>query len=315
MPAFTRFLRYFMVVGQMGSIRKAAGELNVSASAIDRQILNVEAELGIPLFERMPSGLRLTAAGEMIMAAGGRWQKELGGLRSQIEDLRGLKRGHIEIGIINALSKGYIPKAVTSIRSRFPGISVGLNVMANEHIREAILSGKVDFGIMFEPQGHRDLTVRAFVDVILGFVTPPDHVLAQSGPVRFSTCAGIPVVAPAEPLAVAQQVKVLEKVTTVELNAVASSNDIQTITSLSMEDVGVGILTSIDVLTEVRRGLLAFTPISDPLLRPMTLALCTASSRTPSFASAMALGEIENGFSQLGVETPASPSVDSAATP
>jgi len=77
MPAFSRFLRYFMVVGRLGSIRKAAEELNVSASAIDRQILKVEADLGLRLFERLSTGLRLTAAGEILMAAGGRWQKNL----------------------------------------------------------------------------------------------------------------------------------------------------------------------------------------------------------------------------------------------
>ena len=93
MPTFSRFLRYFMAVGKLGSIRKASETLNVSASAIDRQILRVEAELGIPLFERLPGGLRLTAAGELMMAAGGRWQKNLFELRAQMEDLRGLKRG------------------------------------------------------------------------------------------------------------------------------------------------------------------------------------------------------------------------------
>ena len=81
MPAFSRFLRYFMTVGRLGSIRRAADELNVSASAIARQILNVEAEIGAPLFERLPSGLRLTAAGEIMMAAGGRWQKNMADVR------------------------------------------------------------------------------------------------------------------------------------------------------------------------------------------------------------------------------------------
>jgi len=96
MPAFSRFLRYFVAVGRLGSIRKAADELHVSASAIDRQILNVEANLGVPLFERLPSGLRLTAAGEIMMASGMRWQKNMIDVRAQIEDLRGLKRGHVD---------------------------------------------------------------------------------------------------------------------------------------------------------------------------------------------------------------------------
>ena len=121
MPAFSRFLRYFIAVGRLGSIRKAADELNVSASAIDRQILNVEAEIGMPLFERLPTGLRLTAAGEIMMAAGGALaEKALSEVRAQIEDLRGLKRGHVEIAVIDALAKGMIPAAIQSLQTRYP---------------------------------------------------------------------------------------------------------------------------------------------------------------------------------------------------
>ena len=304
MPAFTRFLRYFMVVGRLGSIRKAAEELNVSASAIDRQILNVEAQLGVPLFERLTTGLRLSAAGEMLMASGHRWQHELSNLRSQMEDLRGLKRGHVEIGVINALSKGYIPETVHAIQTKYPGISFGLNVMANEDIQAAIVNGDVDFGIMFDPQARKELTVRAFVEVVLGFLTPPGHALSKKSEARFSECIGQPAIAPADPLAVSHQVSILEKTTLVELQRVASSNNIQMIISLAMQGVGVGILTSLDVLTEVERGLLSFTKISEPLVRPMTLALCTASSRTPSYAAAMVLAEIESGFAQLGFNAP-----------
>lgn len=88
MPAFSRFLRYFMVVGKAGSIRRAAEDLHVSASAIDRQLLAAEAEPGMPLFERLPTGLRLTAAGEILMGAGARWQKALAEVRVQIETPR-----------------------------------------------------------------------------------------------------------------------------------------------------------------------------------------------------------------------------------
>ena len=300
MPTFSRFLRYFLVVGRLGSIRKAAEALNVSASAIDRQILNVEAELGVQLFERLPTGLRLTAAGELLMASGGRWRQELSGLRAQVEDLRGLKRGNVEIAVINALAKGYIPDVIGTIRSQYPGITVGLNVMPNEDIHAAVVDGEVDIGIMFEPQSHKDMTVRAFVEVVLGFLTPPGHRLAKLKEARFSACADEDIVAPAEPLAVGQEVHLLKKLTSLELRRVAVSNNIQMITSLAMRGVGIGILSSLDVITEVQRGQLSFTRISDPVVRPMTLALCTASSRSPSYAAAMVLSEIEGGFSQLG---------------
>ena len=56
MFTFSRFTRYFDEVARQSSIRKASEKLNVSASAIDRQILRVEEDLGVALFERLPTG-------------------------------------------------------------------------------------------------------------------------------------------------------------------------------------------------------------------------------------------------------------------
>ncbi|MBO9724516.1 MAG: LysR family transcriptional regulator [Novosphingobium sp.] len=300
MPVFSRFLRYFLAVGRLGSIRRAADELNVSASAIDRQILNAEAQLGLPLFERLPTGLRLTAAGEMMMASGVQWQQDLAGLRARVEDLRGLKRGHVDIAVIDSLARGHVPATIHAIQQRYPGITMGVRVLGNDAVRRAVIDGEVDFGILFEPQSYRELTVRAFTEVVLGFVTPPDHRLAKKPAARFSICADEPMIVPSAPLAVHQQIAVLEGATGVTLDRRASSDNIETITALVLQGAGIGVLTSLDVRTEVQCGLLAFTRISDSLLRPMTLALCTATARTPSYAAAMVLGEFETGFAQLG---------------
>lgn len=301
MPAFSRFLRYFMVVGRQGSIRKAAEELNVSASAIDRQILRVEAELGLPLFERLPTGLKLTAAGEIMMAAGGNWQKGLSQVLGQIEDLRGLNRGHVEIAVIDALAKGYVPRIIETIQTRYPGITIGLKVLENDDVRRNIAQGEVDFGIFFEPHSYKDLTVRAFTDIVLGFVTPANHPFAGQSSARFSSCNGKKLVVPAEPLAVCEQVSVLEGATGVKIDRAVSSDNIQMIASLVSQGLGIGILTSLDVINEVKAGQLSFIRISDPVLRPMTLALCTASARMPSHAASIVLAEIENTFQELGL--------------
>jgi DNA-binding transcriptional LysR family regulator len=299
MPAFSRFLRYFVVVGRLRSIRRASEELHVSASAIDRQLLNVEAQLGIPLFERLPTGLRLTAAGEIMMAAGTRWQKELANVVGQIEGLRGLKRGHVDIAIIDALAKGYIPRVIRSIQSQYPGITISIRVLDNDEVRAAIVAGEVDFGIFFSPESYREISVRTFAEVVLGFVTPPDHPLARHAEARFSSCIGSRVIAPAQPLAMHQLLAILEGTSGATLDHVTSSDNIQMITSLVMQGAGIGIVTSLDVATEVRAGTLSFTRISDAILRPMTLALCTASNRIPSNAAEAVLAEIENGFDEL----------------
>ena len=63
----SRRLLYINEIARCGSIRKAAARLNVASSAINRQILALEEEMGAPLFERLPRGLRLTAAGELCI--------------------------------------------------------------------------------------------------------------------------------------------------------------------------------------------------------------------------------------------------------
>lgn len=85
MPVFSRFLRYFMSVAQHGSIRKASDELHIAASAIDRQILQGERTLDTLLFERLPTGLRLTAAGELLLTACNRWSRDMNTVRTQID--------------------------------------------------------------------------------------------------------------------------------------------------------------------------------------------------------------------------------------
>jgi DNA-binding transcriptional LysR family regulator len=110
----------------------------------------------------------------------------------------------------------------------------------------------------------------------------------------------MPMILPAKPLAVWQRVAVLEGISQLPLDRKVTSNNIQMITSLILQGVGIGILTSLDVASEVEAGLLAFTPIREPVLKPMTLALCTATSRTTSYAADIVLNEIQNSFAQLG---------------
>lgn len=299
MPAFSRFLRYFVAVGKAGSIRRAADELNVSASAIDRQILNVEAELGLALFERLPGGLRLTAAGEMLMASGQQWQQEMVGLRSRIEDLQGLKRGHVEIAVIEALAKGMLPRQLAGLLDRFDGFSANVRVLENDAARRAVIDGEADFAILFEPESYRDLSVRAFVEVQLGLLTPPGHPLGQQKSARFSQCVGEPLIVPADPLAVAEQIALLEAGTGISCDRKVTSDNVQMIISLVMQGVGVGVLTSLDAIPELEMGLVEFTPLADPILRKMTLALCTNTARRPSHAASVLLTEIERDFDML----------------
>jgi DNA-binding transcriptional LysR family regulator len=307
-PVFSRFMRYFVAVGRTGSIRRASEDLNISASAIDRQILAAEEELGVALFERLPTGLRLTSAGEMMMASANGWQKGLGELRARIEDMRGLRRGHVTIAIIDALARGTVPALVTQVQADYPGITIDLRVLANRDVTDAIRSGAVDFGIVLDPRFSRDLTVCAHAEVMLGFATLPGHPLASAPRQRFSASAGYRLIVPAPPLALAEQLDVLRGVTGITIEPAVTADNVQMIKSLVREGAGVGILTSLDVHDEVAAGELAFTLIGDAVARPMTLALCVASPRQLSAAAQLLLDTFGAMFAGLG-GLPATPPI------
>ncbi|WP_158814553.1 LysR substrate-binding domain-containing protein [Methylocapsa sp. S129] len=81
--------------------------------------------------------------------------------------LRGIRRSQVQIAIVEAPAKGFIPEKIRSIRERFPGISFRLHVMDNADVMTALIDGEMDFGIMLSPQSSKDLMVVSFVDVAL----------------------------------------------------------------------------------------------------------------------------------------------------
>ena len=101
----SRVLRYFDEVVRRGSIRKAAEHLHVAPTAVNRQILDLEAELGAPLFDRISNRLRLTPLGEMVLSHVRQTLREHEALRERIEEFKGARRGHITI----AATAGLMP--------------------------------------------------------------------------------------------------------------------------------------------------------------------------------------------------------------
>ncbi|KAB8312394.1 LysR family transcriptional regulator [Erwinia endophytica] len=299
MFAFSRFLIYFTVVAQQGSLRKASEVLHVSASSVDRQILRVEEQLGMPLFERYPSGLRMTAAGEILLNAAKNWQKEFSRVCTQLDDLRGLRHGHVHIATIDAINRNFFTSLLQNIRQEYPGISFTLTTMSNIHIASALISGDVDFGIMLNPHSSRELLVKSFADLRLGIVVNSEHPLANMTSIRFSQCESWPFIIPSAPLMLAEPLEALINASRIVLNEAARTNNIHMLRSLVRDNVGISIMCWLDIVDEHRRGELQFIPLIDPLLKPFTLSLCVAPQRQLSIAASMMQRELETFFALL----------------
>jgi DNA-binding transcriptional LysR family regulator len=279
MPAFSRFTRYFIEVARCGSIRKASEVLHVSASAIDRQILKAEEELGAQLFERLPGRLRLTAAGELLLVDVRGWEKAYARTLERFDDLKGLRRGHVDIAMIDALSEGMVTEVVAGLIQQYPGITFNLSTAGNQEVVDLVTRADVDFGLLLDPVSSVDLEVRAFADIPLGIAMPIDHPLAARSELQLGDVLEYGLLLPAQPLIVSEHAKVLYQRQHVDTKQMTQCNDVRTLRSLVRNGVGVALMSWLDAAPDVGDGRLAFVPFRKHLTKPMTLALCVAPQR------------------------------------
>src|SRR5438105_9977448 len=188
-----RILSYVDAVARSGSIRKAADQLDVTASAVNRRIMDLEEELGALLFERRPRGVRLTAAGEVLVHYLREQDGEVERMKSQIEDLKGLRRGTVRIACSQALALDFLPREIAAYRARFPLVQFDVKVFDHERAMGALAAYDVDLVLVFRPPFLANFQPLMSLQQRLVALMPADHPLAARKKIRLSDCVGYPV--------------------------------------------------------------------------------------------------------------------------
>jgi DNA-binding transcriptional LysR family regulator len=191
-----RILRYVDEVARTGSIRKAADHLNVTASAVNRRIMDLEAELGAQLFERRPRGVRLTAAGEVFVNYLREQDSDVERMKSQIEDLKGLRRGTVRIACSQALALDFLPREISEFRTRHPLVAFDIKVLDHEQAMAALAAYEVDLVLVFRPPFLPNFQPLMSLEQRLVAVMSAAHPLASRRTVRLRDCAQHPVALP-----------------------------------------------------------------------------------------------------------------------
>jgi DNA-binding transcriptional LysR family regulator len=188
-----RILRYVDEVARAGSIRKAADQLNVTASAVNRRIMDLEEELGTPLFERRARGVRLTAAGEIFVHYLRSQHGEVERMKSQIEDLKGLRRGEVRIACSQALALDFLPREIAEFRRRHQQVAFTVKVVDHELAMAALAAYEVDLVLVFRPPFLANFQPLMSLQQRLVAVMASDHPLARKRALRLRDCAAYPV--------------------------------------------------------------------------------------------------------------------------
>ena len=147
-----RQIRYFVAIAEEEHFGRASARLCIAQPALSRQIRLLEDELGIHLFERLPRGVRLTAAGKVFL-------EEMKGLDRTLQ--RAIARagptargtfGSLRVSLIESVAwHGLVPNALRAYRARYPDVEISLSTMPTDQQLMRLRQNETDLALVYNP--------------------------------------------------------------------------------------------------------------------------------------------------------------------
>ncbi|MBE3640072.1 LysR family transcriptional regulator [Mangrovicoccus algicola] len=233
---FQTTLRYIDAVARTGSIRKAAESLSITSTALNRRILAFEEELGADLFERMSTGVRLSAAGELLLQSARNQLGEMERLRAQIADLKGERRGHVAIACSQALLPYFFPEQISIYRAQHPRVTFKVIQRDRAAAEEALTDRSADLAAVFEPAQPGDFDMLLAVDQPIHAVMAADHPLAQAAQLRLRDCLQYPLVLPTGAISVRGLIEAAARRMSARMQVVVESDNFEFMRNLTLAE-------------------------------------------------------------------------------
>jgi len=191
-----RHLRYFVGVAEEQHFGRAAERLRVAQPSLSRQIHDLESEMGFLLFDRLPRGVRLSAAGKLFLSDARRILQDVDEAKRRAERIALGKAGTLRIGIATAVSwHGLVLDSFREFRRRQPDAELELHHLLSVHQVEAILSGRLDAGFVANlTPWHKDLAHWEFAQDRMLLAVPKGHHLTKREGIRLRDLRDMPFV-------------------------------------------------------------------------------------------------------------------------
>jgi DNA-binding transcriptional LysR family regulator len=173
-------------VAEERSFSKAAQKLYIAQPSLSQFIQKLEQQLGIELFDRSSTPLKLTYAGELYVETAKRILDLNDQLSQQMEDAANSKRGRLTIGLSPFRSAYVLPKVLPLFQERFPGIEIALIEGTSTELEELTLKGATDICIMALPIEDKLFSYEPILTEEILIVLPPNHFLHNKFNIDFN---------------------------------------------------------------------------------------------------------------------------------
>lgn len=258
-------LALFRAVAEEGSVSRGAERLHISQPAVSKQLSEFEASLGVRLFDRVPKGVRLTEAGQLLLDYARRLFTIEADAERAIVELKGLERGRLCIGASTTIGSYLLPNALAQFHRLHPYVEIEARIGNTEDIQRALREGVIDVGFTEGFVEEEDLEAHVFYTDELVVIASSSHPLVRAmEPVSIHHLIEEPFVlreAGSGTRAVLE--RALESAAIPLPRTVMTLAATEAIKHTVMAGIGISVVSRLAVETELTMGTLALIPLSD----------------------------------------------------
>jgi DNA-binding transcriptional LysR family regulator len=188
-----RMLRAFVEVVRQGGFSQAAKAIFATQSTVSKSVQSLEAELGAVLFDRVGHKSSLTVAGEIVYRRAQRILAERDDLLAELDEVRGLKRGLLRLGLPPLGSDTLFAPLFATFRGRYPGIDIRLVEHGSRRLEEMLLAGELDLAGLLAPVGPEFDVQQVRREPLMALMTT-SHPLASGDKIGIQALAAHPFI-------------------------------------------------------------------------------------------------------------------------
>ncbi len=178
-------LRYFVAVADEGSFSRAAAKVRVAQPSLSQQIRKLEAEIGQPLFDRLPRSVVLTEAGRCLLEYARQILASIGDARRSVDELKGKIAGDVAVGAIPTIAPYVLPELVVTFQKHYPDVTLHIVEDVTAGITRRIEGGELDVALASTCQKSATLRVEHLGNEPLLALVPEGDSLAKQTVVSF----------------------------------------------------------------------------------------------------------------------------------
>ena len=182
-----RQLQVFEASARHLSFSRAARELHLTQPGVSSQLKQLEAVIGMPLFEQVGRQVFLTAAGKELYNHTRLLQQQLTVLEESLDQLRDTKQGKLKVSLVSGTANPLALQLIANYSRAFPGVTVSLSVGNRECVLNELATNETDLAIMgVPPEGQGLVAVRVASNPLV-MIAPPGHALARERRIALNT--------------------------------------------------------------------------------------------------------------------------------